>query len=123
MKKIFLIFSTFAILFVGCKTPAKTTEAKDTVAKPKTDCVSPTPTYADDIKVIIGKHCISCHNGNGVEGYDFSTTDALIKAGKNGDLLATIKHKGGFPQMPARADKLDEKTISIIECWINSGMK
>jgi len=37
--------------------------------------------------------------------------------------LGTIKHERGFPRMPAQAEKLDQASIDLIECWIKNGMQ
>lgn len=123
MKKALLIAFTSVIVISACKT-AQETQKKETVpvVKPVLDCSSSALTYST-IKPILEKHCISCHSDGGAGGYDFEVFAHVTKAGANGELLGTIKHERGFPNMPAQAAQLDQTSIDLIECWIKNGMK
>jgi mono/diheme cytochrome c family protein len=123
MKKITLTVSAAIMILAACKTPGKTTDSSGTTTKPTMDCGTPAPTYAKDIKAIIGANCIKCHGIDEIKGgYNLGKLDDLKKAGGNGDLLGTVKWQSGYPKMPAHAEQLDAPTIKKIECWINGGM-
>jgi cytochrome c5 len=126
MKKTILTMAVITTMFVACKSskPADTTSTKPTeTTKPKMDCGSPEPTYANDIKLIIATNCINCHGEGGRGGYNFGDVNDVKRAGANGDLVGVVKWSPGFKKMPARGAKLDDATIAKIECWVKGGMK
>lgn len=123
MKKLFLVAFTSVIVISACKTAQEAPKAETVpVVKPVLDCSSSALTYAA-IKPILEKNCNSCHSDGGTGGYDFEVFAHVTKAGANGELLGTIKHERGFPNMPAKAAQLDQASIDLIECWIKNGMK
>ncbi len=112
-----------SISVVACKTIQEAPKTETVaVVKPVLDCSSSALTYSA-IKPILEKHCNSCHSDGGAGGYDFLVFTHVTKAGANGELLGTIKHERGFPNMPAQAAQLDQASIDLIECWIKNGMK
>ena len=120
MKKALVMSIACAFFIVACKT-AKTTT---TNTEKKPDCSSQMAlSYAADIKPIFENQCNNCHSNGGRGGYDFTIADDVNRAAKNGALLGAVKHQSGYDPMPARAPKLDDMTISKLECWINNGMK
>lgn len=122
MKKLFLVAFTGVILIFACKTKKETAKTEAVVVKPVLDCSTKGLTYAD-IKPIIDQHCTSCHGYDGADGLNFLTVVDVRKAAKEGELLGTIKHQRGFPNMPANAAQLNQADIDKIECWVNNGMK
>ncbi|MGZ4056007.1 MAG: c-type cytochrome [Bacteroidia bacterium] len=129
MRKL-VITAAIVCTIVACKSSKNTTvtttttTTTTTTAKPNpADCATKDMTYASDIKAIIETNCAKCHNENEKAGYNFLTLESVKKGANNGELLGSIKHMAGFDPMPAHADKLDDATISKIECWINNGMK
>ena len=126
MKKTILTLAVALTMIAACKStkPAETTTAKPAEpTKPKTDCGNPEPTYAMDIKLIVANNCIKCHGDGGKAGYNFGRLDDIKRAVDKGDFVGVIKWSPGYKPMPARAPKLDDKTIATIECWIKGGMK
>ena len=121
MKKIIFSAAVIIIVAASCKTTKKTETT--VVAEAPVDCASVSSVFSTDIKPIFEKHCVSCHSDGGRGGYDFTLMEDIVRGAKNGDILGAIKWKEGFRKMPARAGKLDNATISKIECWINNGMK
>ena len=139
MKKTIILAGALLFMIAACKTPSKTAASADTKPKdetkkeqpksndggvviaPKSDCGN--PSYSMDIKIIVATNCINCHGENGAGGYSFNSINEIKRAAQNGALLGSIKHKAGFDKMPRNAPQLDDKTISKIECWINTGMK
>lgn len=123
MKQLFLFAFTSVIVISACKTAQEAPKAETVaVVKPVLDCSSAALTYAA-IKPILEKHCNNCHSDGGAGGLDFTVFTHVTKAGANGELLGTIKHQRGFPNMPANAPQLDQASIDLIECWIKNGMK
>jgi mono/diheme cytochrome c family protein len=123
MRKI-IITAIIACSVIACKTakdPVKTVAADP--PPPAFDCNSVAVATAGDIKAIIETNCSRCHNENMKAGYNFKTMESIKKAAASGQLLSSIKHEPGIEPMPAYADKLDDRTIARIECWINGGMK
>ena len=80
--------------------------------------------YAADIEPIINNECYSCHSGNNaqagvkLDGYTNFSSYALKP---NSNLLAVIKHQPGFSPMPQPLGKLSNRSINMIEKWINDG--
>ena len=122
MKKGILVFAFIAIAIAACKTSKEATKTDSSVVKPALDCSASGLTLAS-IKPIIDGNCTSCHGYGGAAGYNFLSSSDIIRAGKNGELLGTIKHTRGFPAMPENAEQLDQASIDKIECWISNGMK
>ncbi len=118
MKKIVLVTIGVATL-LACKT----TKKQVAKSEPVIDCNGKNFSYNTDIKPLFEKYCNRCHSDGGAGGYDFTFMDDIRKAGRNGDLLGTVKWKRGYPKMPRRAARLDSTTVAKIECWIVNGMK
>jgi len=79
--------------------------------------------YAESVLPILSASCYTCHSnanapdfakGNAFEEYEdvVAFSDLIVGA---------INHREGFPAMPQGADKLDTRSIAIIEAWVNSG--
>jgi mono/diheme cytochrome c family protein len=117
MKKTIVLSLAIINMMGACKSGAKQAET----AQAKVVCET-TPTYESDIKGVIATYCTKCHGEKAKGGYNFLLLPDLKRAGKNGDLVGVIKWKRGYPKMPAHADKLDDKTIHLIECWVMGGM-
>lgn len=123
MKKSLFIITCLSLSIAACKTAKEAPKAETVpVVKPVLDCSASALTYSA-IKPILEKHCNSCHSDGGAGGLDFTVFAHVTKAGANGELLGTIKHQRGFPNMPANAPMLDQASIDLIECWIKNGMK
>ncbi len=118
MKKIIITSAVIASILVACKSKKETASSA-----PSINCANKALSYNTDIKTIIESSCTRCHNANKKAGYNFFTIESVKKAALNGELLGTIKHQKGFPNMPKLAEKLDQISIDKIECWINNGMK
>ena len=122
MKKLLLLAFTCLIVISACKTKKETTSTEVVVVKPALDCSTKGLTYSS-IKPIMDQHCTSCHSYGGSGGFNFENITDVKRAAEKGELLGTIKHERGFPDMPAQAEKLDQASIDLIECWIKNGMK
>lgn len=85
------------------------------------DCELSGITYTLTIKPVISNHCLSCHTGTALTGYDFSTYEGLKVVADNGKLINSINHVAGAPPMPQGAAKLDDCTIEQITKWVSDG--
>jgi len=102
------------ILAVSCKE-----DTADTV-----DCTGLTPTYTDDIKVILDASCAvsGCHNSSDLaNNYDFSTYATASAISQGNRFLGAINHQGGFTAMPQNAPKLSKDKIELLTCWVENG--
>lgn len=97
------------------------------------------PTYWNDIRPILRKHCTVCHNTGKVKEFDVSgslaldTYEAVIdgkhgrliqpKKSQNSLLVKMITAKDESKRMPRNAPPLAPETITLIRRWIDSGAK
>jgi Tol biopolymer transport system component len=97
------------------------------------------PTYWQDIRPILRKHCTVCHNVKNLKEDDVSgglaldSLEALLKgkhgrvvrAGKSGESLMIKMITAGDEsrRMPKDAPPLPSETISLIRHWIDGGAK
>lgn len=122
MKKSLFIITCLSLAIVACKTKKEAAKPEVVVVKPVLDCGAQGLTYST-IKPILEKNCNSCHSDGGAGGFDFLVFADVKKACEKGEMLGTIKHERGFPNMPANAAQLSQTDIDMIECWIKNGMK
>jgi hypothetical protein len=86
------------------------------------DCSAVVATYTGDIKTIMDKNCVSCHNSSSKgSGYDLSTYNSVKSSASSQAFLGSIEHRSGYDAMPKGGSKLSQTDIQKIYCWINSG--
>jgi hypothetical protein len=97
------------------------------------------PTYWQDIRPILRKHCTACHNAKNLKeldvsgGLDLHTFEtvmrpgdkAVVRPGKSADspLLQLLLAKDEKKRMPRDDAPLSEESIALIRRWIDSGAK
>jgi dipeptidyl aminopeptidase/acylaminoacyl peptidase len=97
------------------------------------------PTYWQDIRPVLRKHCTVCHSARNAGDADLSgglaldSYEAVRKGGKttvvkpgHGDesLLVTIlRHSKKDRRMPRDADPLPDETVALLKAWIDGGAK
>lgn len=124
MKKTVFALIIISIVIGACKVSKNQIDTKkEEVVVAVVNCDTTNYSYAKDIKPILEAHCNSCHSNGGTAGYDFTVMEDVYKSVKNGALVGTIKWQRGYPAMPIGAQKLDDASITKIECWIAKGMK
>lgn len=114
MKSILITISLLSLLvLLSCK--------KGTIAT--YDCTGVSATYTADIAPVLTTHCTSCHNSSNKKGrIDLSTYDEVTAIAGEDRFMGSIQHVSGYRDMPRGASKLDDATIKMISCWIQSGM-
>lgn len=117
MKKIILSSLAASLLLVACKSTQNTQSTASSLT-----CDNTSLSFTKDIKPIMVTNCTKCHNGGKLE-FNFNELTSVKEAVGKEEFLQTIKHMSGYPSMPKNADKLDQATIDMIECWIKNGMK
>jgi hypothetical protein len=130
LKKIILaaiILLISVAIFEGC------VYNKSDVAYPSTgggsDCDVSNVRYSVEIKEILDKNCIFCHQGSssvsGIDLYDHSTISSLALDGKYvyGTLISAVLQKGGAPFMPQSSPQvqLDDCDLNKIITWVHNG--
>ncbi len=96
-----------------------------------------TPTYWQDVRPALRKHCIACHNVRNVNEVDLSgglTLDSyesfkpaakkpIIHAGKSAEsaLIKRILSKDDNLRMPPGDAKVPEEAVALLRRWIDSG--
>lgn len=115
---LFIFLTAMAALMGGCYYDV---EEK---IYPTLECDTAAVTYSLTVQPLIENRCYTCHsasiNTGNVNLEDFSE---LIKYVDSGQLLGTINHVPGYPQMPQNRPKLVECEISKIEAWVAAGAK
>jgi len=97
------------------------------------------PTYWQDVRPLLRKHCVACHNKRNVAevelsgGITLDTYDAVVKNGKKalltvgkGDkslLHAVLVEKDDEKRMPPGTPALPPETVAVFRAWIDSGAK
>lgn len=90
------------------------------------DCVVPdSVSYTKDVRPILDRSCStsSCHNQSpGSSGHSLMTYDE-VKSDALQSLMDAVNHVNGARPMPEGGGKLDACSISIIQKWIDQGVK
>lgn len=115
------VLTAFISFFLfSCKSKKEVVSAVKVESQP-IDCNG--LSFSVDIKPILEVNCTNCHNTNNKAGFNFLTYTSTKKAAVSGQLLGSINHSLDFSTMPPSGEKLDQKLIDKINCWINNGMK
>lgn len=90
--------------------------------------------FLEDVAPILVENCVGCHNPKKAESrYDLTTFALLAKGGVMGEgimlepgdpdlsYFVELIRPEGAPQMPWKADPLDEETRMVIERWVAEG--
>ncbi len=85
------------------------------------------PTFSEDIRPIIQKKCLPCHQTNGMGPFALQTFDQVKR---RGDLVRLVSLTGQMPPTDARSDvesltphqPLDSRELKIIQEWYRLGM-
>jgi hypothetical protein len=115
----FLAIGSFFLFAESCK-PKK--ELAKTEASTKCKTVY---TYTEHIAPIMQQHCAgSCHSAvKKAYGIDLSTYEMVSEEAAKKRFMGSLRHEGVYPKMPKKAEKLDDATLDMIACWIETGMK
>ena len=96
------------------------------------------PTYWQDVRPILRKHCTVCHSQKNLAEPDVSAGLALdsldaikkggkkpvVELGKGGDsqLIAILRHPKPSRRMPLDADPLPDATVALLKKWVDGGL-
>lgn len=126
MYKTFFVFTLFSfslvLAVVSCK---KDDNKKDYTAD--ADCTAvdaSTNTYNNVVSIILDLNCATsgCHDAiTAAEGVDLSNYGNTKKAFESKAVLCSIHHGSECTAMPQGADKLDDTSINLIDCWVKNG--
>jgi len=90
-------------------------------------------TYEKEVRPVLAKHCVSCHNGDrGRGGLDLSSWAGIQAGGNSGkvaiagkpeaSLLYTLAAHLEDPIMPPGKPKIADKDLLVLKNWIAEGM-
>lgn len=80
-------------------------------------------TYSKDVKIILDKECVGCHNSvNANRNVILDSYDEVSKVAKSGALVGAIDWLQGFRPMPEGRDQLSDCERKVIRKWIENGM-
>jgi len=95
------------------------------------------PTYWQDVRPLLRKHCTVCHSAKHIDEVDVSAGLALdtpmaiakgsklpvvAKQGAQSLLVTILRDKNPRRQMPLDADPLSDADVQILRDWIDAGM-
>src|SRR5262245_56314726 len=96
------------------------------------------PTYWQDVRPILRKHCTVCHSQKNLAEPDVSaglaldSLEAIRKGGKrpvvipgkaaDSQLVAILRHPKPSRRMPLDAPPLPDATVAILKRWIDAGL-
>lgn len=89
--------------------------------------------YRDEIKPLLAKNCLGCHNSSLKQaGLDLSTRESLLRGSEHGPVVVQGNPNGSQlykavahvsePHMPFKAKKLPDESIAKIAEWIKAGV-
>lgn len=97
------------------------------------------PTYWQDVRPLLRKHCVACHNKRNLDevelsgGVTLDTYDAVVKNGKKALLTpgqgaksllhAVLVEKDDEKRMPPGTPALPPETVAVFKAWIDTGAK
>ena len=105
-----------------------------------TSCGGDKISYAQDVKPVLDRHCIECHQAGGeglaTSGFSMESYDDLMKGTRNGPMIIAGDVEGSniLVLMEGRADPsismphgeqkpVPKKDIETIKTWIDQGAK
>src|SRR5262249_48928846 len=99
---------------------------------------SAAPTYWQDVRPVLRKHCTVCHSAKNLEKLDVSgglALDSLEGIKKGGEikvvtpgkasesrLIGILRHKDPSQRMPLDADPLPDETVALLRKWVDAGL-
>lgn len=94
---------------------------------------NPPVTFENDVKPILRKHCVACHNEERPRGdLDLTSFTGLMTGGVSGkvvlsgkpeeSLLYTLAAHLDDPKMPPNKPKIPQREIDILARWIEGGL-
>ena len=81
-------------------------------------CVGPAPTYAEDVRPILERHCFKCHAGDGVaaDEHDFSHFETL-----NAQKMALANEIGACAMPPSSEPPVPGREAEALLRWAACG--
>jgi len=91
--------------------------------------------YANQVKPILTRHCVTCHGAARAKGgLRLDTAAAAFKGGESGPvvvqgrgdespLIAAVRGEGDTERMPLKRPPLSEAEIKVLKDWIDQGAK
>jgi WD40 repeat protein len=90
-------------------------------------------TFEKDVKPVLRRHCITCHNPERPRGdLDLSTRAAILAGGTSGKAAVSGKPDESplyllaahvdAPKMPPNKPKIPEKDLDVVKKWIEGGL-
>jgi dipeptidyl aminopeptidase/acylaminoacyl peptidase len=125
---------TLRVDFMSVRLPTLTSFALLTVGASLT--AQQPPSYVKQVKPVLGKFCVECHNPDKARGdLDLSTPAALKKGGQNGpalvpgkpdeSLLVLLAEGKENPRMPPKTAKAQPTPadVALLRAWVAAGAR
>ncbi len=118
MKKILISQLLFFVCYFSCKTDNATKLYSNN------NCDTSNVSFSNHVKPILSSNCNSCHIGGGNSGsVKLDTYDDVKDAINNKNLKKSITYQNTSSKNMPPGAKMSNCNVSIIEAWINQGMK
>jgi hypothetical protein len=91
---------------------------------PYSTCLTHQVSYQQDIRQILERSCLSCHNNDNAAlngNIKLETYPDVKRYVEDGSFLGTVRRDAGFIPMPQDAQRISQCEISKIEAWIDAG--
>jgi mono/diheme cytochrome c family protein len=115
IRPVFFFAALGLILFSGCYYDTENELYFDSIA-----CDSVAGTYLSEVKPIIDRNCISCHNSASPSAGIVLDNHTGLSANAT-RALASMNHEAGVSQMPKGSPKLSDCDIKKVRVWIDKG--
>lgn len=79
--------------------------------------------YSVQVVNILQQHCYACHSvGSNLGNLLLDSYTTARDAGKDGSLMGSVRHLGGYSPMPQGVSKLSDCDIQTLQTWVDDGM-
>lgn len=95
-------------------------DAENLMYSDGSNCDSIKGIYSTEVKPLIDKKCISCHNTSNQSGNVNLDTYTGVK-NNSGKIFGSISHTGGNSPMPKGEPKMSDCEIKKVQLWISNG--
>jgi hypothetical protein len=86
------------------------------------DCDTTLVTWDFNIKEILERNCVECHNENlSYKGVRHDIYELELIVVNDGRLNGVVNHLPGYPRMPYQRPQLPECELLLINTWIERG--
>ena len=92
------------------------------LSDPPAECNTAYMTYEEDIIFLFRSSCVSCHEGDNIQGgVDLSDYTQVMVSVNDSSLLRSLESKPGYTAMPPAGTSWSECNTDKVKAWIEDG--